>query len=50
MNRLLDTPGVEVTKLEFTTDDVVWISRKSSAKERVPQLRHTNEVIGAYVI
>jgi len=27
----------------------VWISWQYSADERVPSLRHTNEVIGAYV-
>ena len=32
----------------FASDDVVWISWQYSA-ERVPSLRHTNEVIGAYV-
>ena len=31
------------------SDDVVWISWQYSADERVPSLRHTNEVIGAYV-
>jgi hypothetical protein len=33
----------------FANDDVVWISWQYSAEERVPSLRHTNEVIGAYV-
>ena len=33
----------------FANDDVVWISWQYSADERVPSLRHTNEVIGAYV-
>ena len=32
----------------FASDDVVWISWQYSADERVPSLRHTNEVIGAY--
>jgi hypothetical protein len=47
--RFLATPGVEVTNLEFASDDVVWLSWKISAEERVPYLPHTNEVIGAYV-
>jgi len=33
----------------FASDDVFWISWQYSADERVPSLRHTNEVIGAYV-
>jgi len=33
----------------FANDDVVWISWQYSADGRVPSLRHTNEVIGAYV-
>ena len=45
----LATPGIEVTNLAFASDDVVWISWKHSAEERVPNLRHTNEFIGAYV-
>jgi len=46
--RFLVTPGVEVQNM-FANDDVVWISWQYSADERVPSLRHTNEVIGAYV-
>jgi len=34
---------------EFASDDVVYISWKYSAEEDVPNLRHTNKVIGAYV-
>ena len=47
--RFLSTRGVEVTNMAFASDDVVWLSWKPSAKERVPNQRHTNEVIGAYV-
>ena len=47
--RFLVTPGVEVKNMLFANDDVVWISWQYSADERVPILRHTNEVIGAYV-
>jgi len=42
-------PGIEVINLVFANDDVVWISWKFTDKERVPSLRQTNEVIGAYV-
>jgi len=38
-----------MTNLAFANDDVIWISWKHSAEEHVPNLRHTNEVIGAYV-
>jgi len=47
--RFLATPGIEVINLMFANDDVVWVSWKFTAEERVPNLRHTNEVIGAYV-
>jgi len=47
--RFLVTPGVEVQNMLFTNDDVVWIFWQYSADERVPSLRHTNDVIGAYV-
>jgi len=47
--RSLVMPGVEVQNMLFANDDVVWISWQYSADERVPSLRHTNEVIGAYV-
>jgi hypothetical protein len=30
-------------------DDVVWVSWKFTAEELLPSLRHTNDVIGAYV-
>ena len=36
-------------KLVFTSDEVVWIPWKYGAEEDVPNLRHTNEVIGNYV-
>ena len=48
--RFLATPGIEVVHLVFANDEVVWVSWKFTAEERVPSLRHTNEVIGAYVI
>ena len=45
----LVTPGIEVTNLMFSSDDVVWIRWGNAAEEHVPNLRHTNEVKGAYV-
>ena len=47
--RYLATPGIEVVHLVFANDEVVWVSWKFTAEERVPSQRHTNEVIGAYV-
>jgi hypothetical protein len=47
--RFLVTPGIEVHNMIFASDDVVWISRQFSSEELVPSVRHTNEVIGAYV-
>jgi hypothetical protein len=46
--RFLVTPGIEVHNT-FANDDVVWISWKYSTEELVPTLRHTYEVIGAYI-
>ena len=47
--RFLVTPGVEVQNMLVAGDGVVCISWQHSADERVPNVRHTNEVIGAYV-
>ena len=47
--RFLATPDVEVPNLAFASDDLVWIPWNLSAQELVPNLRHTNEAIGAYV-
>jgi hypothetical protein len=33
----------------FACNEVVWISLQFSSEERVPILRHTKEVIGAFV-
>ena len=46
--RFIATPGIEVTTLAFASDAVVWASWRYIAEENVPNLRHTNEVIGAY--
>ena len=43
------TPGIEVTSLKFASDDVVCVSWCFIEKEKIPSLRHPNEVIGAYV-
>ena len=47
--RFVATPGIEVATLTFASDDVVWASWRFIAEEDIPNLRHTNEVIGAYV-
>ena len=47
--RSLATPAIEVVAIMFASDDVVWASWRYIAKENVPNLRHTNEVIEAYV-
>jgi hypothetical protein len=46
--RFLAKPGIEVTSLLFVRDDV-WAAWCYSDDEFLPNLRHTNEVIGAYV-
>ena len=43
------TPGNEVLHLVFANEEVVWVSWKFTAEERVPSRRHTNKVIVAYV-
>jgi hypothetical protein len=47
--RFLTTPGIEVTSLLFASDEVVWVSWRYSDEEQVSNLKHTNEVLGAYV-
>jgi len=46
----LATPGIKFANLMFARDDVVWASWRFMAEERIQNIRHTNEVIGAYVI
>jgi len=45
----LSTNGIWVMNVAFACNDVLWISRKYVAEEHVPSLRHTDDVIGAYV-
>ena len=47
--KFLETPGIEVANLVFVSDDVVCPSRRYIAEEKVQNVRHTNDVIGAYV-
>jgi hypothetical protein len=47
--RFLATPGIEVMNLLFASEDVVCLSWTFAAEEITLSLRHTNEVIGAYV-
>jgi hypothetical protein len=43
-------PGIEVTILLFAGDEVVWVTwRYVEEEENMPVLRHSNEVISAYV-
>jgi hypothetical protein len=37
--KFLATPGIEVINLVFPIDEVVWVSWKFTAEERVPSLR-----------
>ena len=46
--KFLATPVIEVVNLLFASD-VVWISWKYAAERKIPNLPHTNEVIGSYV-
>jgi hypothetical protein len=48
--RFLATPGIEVAALVFASDKVVCASWHFIADEKVPNLPHTNEVIGDYVM
>jgi hypothetical protein len=45
----LATPDVHFSNMMFTNDDVVWISWQLSEEERVPTLKHANDVIASYV-
>jgi hypothetical protein len=47
--RFIATPGIEVTSMMFASDEVVWVSWRFSDEEKIPNLKHTNEVLGAYV-
>jgi hypothetical protein len=47
--KFLATPGFEVAALVFTSDEVVCASWRYIAYEKLPNLPHTNEVIGVYV-
>jgi len=47
--RFLAMPGIEVTNLEIARVNVGWISWKHAAEKYLLSLRHTNEVIVAYV-
>jgi hypothetical protein len=47
--KFLSTPGIEVVSLLFASDQVVWVSWHYAEDERVPNLRHTNHIVGAYV-
>jgi len=47
--RFLVMPGIEVVNLMIASDQVCWASWRYAEEEKIPSLRHTNEVIGSYV-
>lgn len=48
--QLLATSDIQMTNLLFAADEVVWVTWKyGEEKENIPVLRHTIDVIGAYV-
>jgi hypothetical protein len=47
--RFLPTPGIEMANVLFANDEVVWDSWRCVDEEKFLRLRHTNEVIGAFV-
>jgi hypothetical protein len=47
--RFLSTPGIEVANLLFASDAVVWASWRYIEEDKIPSLRHTNEVMGVFV-
>ena len=49
MYRFLDTPGIDVTNMTFHSNEVLSLTWKHVSEERVPNLRHNDEVIGTYV-
>jgi hypothetical protein len=49
LHKFLATPGIEVVNLLFASDHFVWNSWTYAAEGKIPNLPHTNEVIGSYV-
>jgi hypothetical protein len=47
--RFLATSGVEVVNLMFASDSVFWVSLQYTTEEQAHSMRHTNEVVAAYV-
>jgi hypothetical protein len=47
--KFLSTPGIEVVSVLFASDQVVWASWRYAEDESVPNLCHTNNIVGAYV-
>jgi hypothetical protein len=47
--KFLSTPGIEVVSLLFANYQVVWVSWRNAEDERVPILRRTNHIVGAFV-
>ena len=49
IHRFLSTPGIELANLMFASETVVWASWGFIVEERVPSIKHMNEIIGDYV-
>ena len=49
LHRFHATPAIEVMNLLFASDSIVWAGWRFIAEETISSLRHTNEVIGAFV-
>jgi hypothetical protein len=47
--RFLATPRIGIESLVFAGYRAVWASWKFIEEEKIPNLKHTNEVIGSYV-
>jgi hypothetical protein len=45
----LAMPGIEEATFVFASDEIVGASWRYIAEEKVPNLPHKNDVIGAYV-
>jgi len=49
LHRSLATPGIEVAKLLFAGDEIVWVAWRHREETHVPAMRQTNEVIASFV-
>jgi hypothetical protein len=47
--KFLATSDIEVCSMQFASDSVVWIAWRYAEQDDVPNLPHTNDVIGSFV-